>query len=125
MTMVNLGRDEHAENIDGQSDSTSLSKNIEMSVRYMNCADCGTDFCFTPIEKKFFEARNFENEPRRCHNCRVLRRARNSSKREGASISAVVCASCYCFTYVPFKPNGRKPIYCTMCLHNPNLQLCI
>lgn len=125
MTIVNLGISDHGVNIDGHSDSVGLNVEKEMSVGYMNCSDCGNEFCFTPVEKKHFEANKFENEPRRCHNCRVLRRARNSGKNGGATISAVICASCYCFTYVPFKPNGRKPIYCTKCLHNPNLELCI
>lgn len=125
MTIVSLGTSGHGVNIDGHSDSIDGDLNGDISARYIVCDDCGNEFCFTPIEKQHFEANKFQNEPRRCHNCRVLRRARNGAKNGSATISAVICASCYSFTYVPFKPNGRKPIYCTKCLHNPDLKLCI
>ena len=93
--------------------------------RYLNCVDCGCDFVFSASEQKHFVANNVNSAPSRCHNCRVILRSRSSSRKGAGSIFAVVCASCYALTYVPYKPNGQKPVYCGSCLFNPSLELCV
>lgn len=93
--------------------------------RYLNCADCGCDFVFSSSEQKYFIANNVTSAPSRCHNCRAILRSKNSARRSGGTLSAVVCASCHALTYVPYKPTGLKPIYCGSCLFNPDLELCV
>lgn len=81
----------------------------------LTCQDCESMFLFGAEEQKHFTRKNLLNAPTRCHNCRVLRRV----KRDGnsKSISAIVCIGCKGLTYVPFKPNGQKPIYCVNCMY--------
>ncbi len=88
------------------------------------CRDCGMDFIFCKAEQDYFNTKKLKNPPQRCHNCRVLRRAELSDE-QSHHISALVCASCYSLTYVPFKPNGQKPIYCVECYYSRKLELCV
>lgn len=79
------------------------------------CKDCGISFLFSADEKRYFASKKLRNKPRRCHNCRVLRRARSAGDDNSIHLSALVCMGCNLLTYVPFKPDGRKPVYCVSC----------
>lgn len=98
----------------------------------LTCVTCGTDFAFTPEEQEFFSSKGFD-PPKRCKPCRVQAKA---EKRGGGGsrfgggggggggrgfdrgprqMFDTVCAGCGCDTQVPFKPDGRKPVYCKDC----------
>ncbi len=77
------------------------------------CADCGRDFVFTAGEQEFYETRGLLNEPRRCQECRQIRkRARFSGPRV---MHQAVCAGCGAECEVPFVPRGDRPVYCNEC----------
>ncbi|MDO6354609.1 MULTISPECIES: zinc-ribbon domain-containing protein [Caloramator] len=42
------------------------------------CKDCGKEFIFTQGEQEFYKEKGFENEPKRCPECR---RAKKLEKR--------------------------------------------
>lgn len=78
------------------------------------CSDCGEDFVFTAGEQEFYAEKGFENEPKRCKNCRQNRRAR-SNDRGNREMHAAICAGCGAETEVPFKPVDGRPVYCLEC----------
>ena len=41
----------------------------------LQCSDCGQDFTFTAGEQEFYASRGFQNEPKRCPDCRKSRKA--------------------------------------------------
>ena len=41
------------------------------------CKDCGAEFTFTAGEQEFYQKQGFENEPVRCKECRMAKKARN------------------------------------------------
>jgi len=45
----------------------------EFTERKLVCLDCGQEFIFTEGEQKFFWSKGL-SEPKRCKNCRVIRR---------------------------------------------------
>ncbi len=88
----------------------------------LQCCDCNADFIFTPEEQEFFSSKGFQ-PPRRCKECRNAKKQRNQGFGGGGGGSRgprqmfdVVCAACGCETQVPFKPDGRKPVYCRGCM---------
>ncbi len=78
------------------------------------CSDCGEEFVFTTGEQEFYAEKGFENEPKRCKNCRQNRRSRNSD-RGAREMHAAICAGCGVETEVPFKPVDGRPVYCMEC----------
>ena len=52
------------------------------------CKDCGNEFVFTAGEQEFYAEKGFENEPVRCKDCRVSRKASIREKRELHSVAA-------------------------------------
>ncbi len=78
------------------------------------CEDCGREFTFTVGEQEFYQEKGFENEPKRCRECRVSRRNNRSGKAPREMYSAV-CAQCGTETQVPFKPVEDRPVYCMEC----------
>ena len=84
--------------------------------KYIRCRDCDVSFLFSTEEQRYFKTRGLTHSPRRCHNCRVLRRAQSNLQKRN-SVTAIVCISCKSLTYVPFKPKGHSPIYCRVCMH--------
>ncbi|NLB88187.1 MAG: zinc-binding protein [Syntrophomonadaceae bacterium] len=81
------------------------------------CQDCGQEFVFTAGEQEFYAEKGFENEPKRCKDCRVNRRnnSRNSGDRAPRQMYEAVCAECGAETKVPFKPVEGRPVYCLDC----------
>ncbi len=77
------------------------------------CKDCGADFTFTAGEQEFYAEKGFQNEPTRCKDCRMSRKAnRASGPRE---MHAAICAECGAETQVPFLPKEDRPVYCSDC----------
>lgn len=93
------------------------------SEQSFKCSDCDLHFIFSVQEQEHFASKKL-TPPAHCHNCRVLRWAEAKGK-ENRPITAIVCASCHCLTYVQFKPNGQKPIYCVSCYNGRHLGLCV
>ena len=111
-----------------------------MTDRTLLCGDCGQEFVFTATEQEFFRERGFDNEPKRCVDCRKRRRrkfrgpapsaagapsrraavqepARRAAPRpDPAQLHDAVCSSCGADTQVPFAPDGVRPVYCMPCL---------
>lgn len=49
-----------------------------MEDRTLVCQDCGKEFIFTEGEQAFYKEKGFENEPKRCPDCRKARKAQNN-----------------------------------------------
>lgn len=77
------------------------------------CLDCGQEFIFTAGEQEFYHQKGFENEPKRCKDCRTQRR--NSRSGKAREMFAAVCANCGTETQVPFQPVEDRPVYCLHC----------
>ncbi len=45
-----------------------------MADKTIVCADCGNEFIFTEGEQEFYKEKGFENEPKRCPDCRRARK---------------------------------------------------
>ena len=76
------------------------------------CKDCGNEFTFTAGEQEFYAEKGFENEPVRCKDCRMSRKASIREKRE---LHTAVCAECGNEAKVPFIPRDDRPVYCSEC----------
>jgi hypothetical protein len=50
-----------------------------------SCMDCGRDFTITEGEQRFFASRNL-NLPRRCVNCRRLRKERENAEKGNQNV---------------------------------------
>jgi len=85
----------------------------------LQCSDCGAAFTFSAEEQEFFQSKGYTNEPKRCPECRQVRK----SERYGASrqMFPVTCAECGKNTEVPFEPRGDKPVYCSDCYRKVRL----
>ncbi len=82
----------------------------------LKCADCGKEFVWSADEQQFFADHGFENEPKRCPECRKSRRhARREAKRAEREMFDIVCEKCGKATQVPFKPDPTRPVYCNDC----------
>jgi CxxC-x17-CxxC domain-containing protein len=96
---------------------------VSFEDKSLQCADCGQTFTFTAGEQEFYSSRGFQNEPKRCPDCRRTRKTqRNGDSSYGASgyraprqMYPVVCAQCGAQTEVPFEPRGDRPVYCSEC----------
>lgn len=55
---------------------------MEKKDKTIVCVDCGQEFTFTVREQEFYEEKGFNNEPKRCKECRDKKKAeRNNSRR--------------------------------------------
>ena len=89
------------------------------------CSDCGESFVFTAGEQEFHASKGFTREPRRCPNCRRLKKQQNgdmgggggfrSDSRPPRQLFDATCASCGKEAKVPFEPRGDRPVYCSDC----------
>lgn len=50
-----------------------------MADKQLICKDCGAGFVFTEGEQQFFAEKGFGSEPARCRDCRMARKADNTS----------------------------------------------
>ncbi|MEN6328633.1 MAG: zinc-ribbon domain containing protein [Syntrophomonas sp.] len=83
--------------------------------RTLVCQDCGQEFVFTVGEQEFYNEKGFENEPKRCRECRTNRRNNRSGSRAPREMFAAVCAECGADTQVPFRPVDGRPVFCMEC----------
>lgn len=81
------------------------------------CRDCGTDFIFSAGEQAFYAEKGLANEPTHCRDCRRRRKQqRDGGQGMERQMYETFCSACGAPTQVPYKPAGRKPIYCRECL---------
>ncbi len=76
------------------------------------CEDCGAEFVFTAGEQEFYAEKGLVNKPKRCPECRKVRRKNNRRHRK---MYEAVCSKCGAQTQVPFKPIPGKEVYCKDC----------
>jgi CxxC-x17-CxxC domain-containing protein len=55
---------------------------MDQADKSLTCMDCGAPFVFTVQEQKEHEAKNLKNEPKRCPECRKLRRMPPGKRRK-------------------------------------------
>lgn len=80
------------------------------------CRDCNKEFIFSVAEQEFYQQKGLQNEPRRCPECRSVRRRSNSGFAGSTRpMYEAVCASCGTPTQVPFQPRQERPVYCSPC----------
>lgn len=93
---------------------------MAFSDKTLVCRDCGREFVFTAGEQEFYESRGLVNEPRRCPECRQIRRKGSySGTGQGPrEMHKAVCAACGAECEVPFAPRGDRPVYCDQCFAN-------
>ncbi len=92
----------------------------------LQCSDCGQEFTFTAGEQEFYASRGFQNEPKRCPECRRARKAQrygNGGYGYGTprKMFPAVCAQCGAETEVPFEPRQDRPVYCNDCYNKIKL----
>ena len=75
----------------------------------LNCVDCNEDFVFTASEQDFYKEKGFDNEPKRCADCRRAKKQASQERHE------ITCAECGNSDTVPFQPRGDKPVLCRDC----------
>ena len=46
-----------------------------MEDKTIKCQDCGKEFLFTVAEQEFYAEKGFNNEPKRCKECRDKKKA--------------------------------------------------
>ena len=80
----------------------------DLQDKKLACSDCGKEFVFTVKEQEFYKEKGFENEPKRCSDCR-------RAKKEGNQRYDIVCAECGKEDTVPFPPRNDSPLYCRDC----------
>lgn len=86
--------------------------------RKISCSDCGKDFVFSAEEQQFFSEKGFQNEPKRCVECRHSRkreRRRRTAAPKDREFFTVTCDQCGRDAKVPFNPSPDKPVYCSDC----------
>ncbi len=93
-----------------------------MQDKNLTCRDCGREFVFTASEQEFYAQKGFMNEPGRCPECRVARKASGGGggsssygSRGERQMYPAVCAQCGKQTQVPFEPRSDRPVYCSDC----------
>ena len=97
----------------------------------LTCVDCGASFIFSAEDQEYHASRGFQNEPKRCPECRRARRSsmdsggsyrggggsREGGYRSGAprQMFTATCSQCGRPAEVPFEPRGDRPVYCRDC----------
>ncbi len=102
--------------------------------KQLTCSDCGVAFTFSAEEQEQFASRGYTNEPKRCPECRAVRKQNTSGSSSYGSggygnrsygsaprqMFPVTCATCGKDTQVPFEPRGDRPVYCSDCYRKTN-----
>ena len=44
------------------------------------CKDCGKEFVFTVRDQEFYKEKGFENEPKRCKECRIAKKEKQNKQ---------------------------------------------
>ncbi|MBR6030206.1 MAG: zinc-ribbon domain containing protein [Clostridia bacterium] len=79
------------------------------------CRDCGNEFIWTAGEQEFYAEKGFQNEPTRCRECRMARKANRPAPGAPREMHDAICANCGKECKVPFVPSGDRPVYCSEC----------
>ena len=73
---------------------------MDFADKNLTCADCGESFVFTAKDQEFYAGRGF-TEPKRCPECRRMRKEKRGMGGEGGDRGGagsvqyeVVCAEC-------------------------------
>ena len=82
------------------------------------CKDCGKEFVFSAGEQEFYAERGFETEPRRCPECR---RIKKQLSRQSGEIFEIVCSECGTVDTIPFEPRHDRPVFCRACYIKRNI----
>jgi CxxC-x17-CxxC domain-containing protein len=85
---------------------------MEFTDRVLKCIDCGAEFVFTAGEQVFFHDKQFQNDPKRCKQCKA-KRVRGSQRVRPET--RTTCSECGAETTVPFKPTQGRPVLCRTC----------
>ena len=91
---------------------------MEFQDKTIICTDCGADFLFTVGEQLFFHNKRFQNEPKRCKNCKAKRVAvlgTQNYTRSSRPETRTNCSQCGKETTVPFRPRQGRPVLCRLC----------
>ena len=56
-----------------------IKEDLVLKDKTIVCVDCGKEFIFTVNEQEFYKEKGFDNEPKRCPDCR---RARKNQKNQ-------------------------------------------
>lgn len=91
-----------------------------MQDQQLTCADCGKQFTWTASEQEFYQQKGFTNPPKRCPDCRALKKQRMGDSRGGfgggqRQMYEITCANCGKKDTVPFQPRGDRPVLCRDC----------
>jgi|SRR5579871_2359258 len=86
------------------------------------CQDCGKDFVFTQAEQDFYQQKGFTNEPKRCPDCRKMKKDKFRQMRSHKAPVEIICANCGKTDTVNFKPRGDKPVLCSDCFRKQREQ---
>lgn len=78
----------------------------------LKCKDCGKEFVFTAGDQEFYASKGYENQPRRCRDCRNAKKNAAKPQRE---LFDAVCAKCGKPAKIPFQPTNDRPVYCSDC----------
>ena len=83
----------------------------------LTCTDCSATFVFSADDQAYHAEKGYQNEPKRCPDCRSARRAGGGGGYGGGEreMHPAVCAQCGKDTEVPFRPSGDRPVYCSDC----------
>jgi CxxC-x17-CxxC domain-containing protein len=83
----------------------------------LTCTDCSATFVFSADDQSYHAEKGYQNEPKRCPDCRSARRAGGGGGYGGGAreMHPAVCAQCGKDTEVPFRPSGDRPVYCSDC----------
>ncbi len=76
----------------------------------LKCKECGNDFVFTAGEQEFYAEKGFQNQPKKCRDCR-----RASKEKPKKEMFSAVCAKCGKEALIPFEPTTDRAIYCSTC----------
>ena len=58
-----------------------LKEDISMEDKTLVCMDCGKEFIWTAGEQEFYAQKGFENEPKRCPECRKANKLKKQQSR--------------------------------------------
>ncbi len=89
--------------------------------RTLVCQECSQEFVFSADDQAYHADKGYQNDPKRCPNCRAARRSDrggfggSSGYGRPREMFPVVCAECGKQTEVPFQPRGTRPVYCSDC----------
>lgn len=52
----------------------------EYKDKTIKCVDCGKEFVFTARDQAFYAEKGFTNEPKRCKECREIKKAQKRNE---------------------------------------------